>query len=245
MPAQELSINIGHAGLCCSVFSSLTFLHMAHTALMFKYEESPDPIPRPTTGRSTRPERFQASSDAQTTSDTHESCPPWLYFDQTWEPDDLELCLRSPRQWALARPYQYPQIHRLHQHLMRLAVEKGDTGPDGVDFKKLGPGISNQELAMIFACRTCGLNPVEYWDAVYSPECNKYIEHARKQEAEWWRETEQKHARGEFRLDPETWLRMGWVVRVAFRERFDAMVAGVRAFGEARDRSMPKWSRRC
>lgn len=145
-------------------------------------------------------------------------------FDYTWQPSTIEACLRYPREYSLAHPKQYPITHRLHQTLMNLAVQKVNTGPDGLDFAKLSYGLRTDELAMIFVCRSCNVTPLEWWRAVYTPEFNTYLEHVWTNERPWWDDYERRYRQGEFRLDAGTYLRVGWAVRVVFKDKYDATV---------------------
>ena len=156
-----------------------------------------------------------------------------LVFDSNWQPNDIEACLRFPREYALAQPTKFPISYRLRQKVMHLTAQQVSTGPEGVDFAEMpaGAGLHTDELAMVFVCRTCGVTPLEYWRAVYSDEYERYADHVRLNERKWWDDYQRRYREGEFRLDADTYLRMGWALKVVFKEKFDAAVERWRVHG--------------
>ena len=75
------------------------------------------------------------------------------------------------------------------------------------------------------------MSPLEYWRAVTSAQCEQCIRDVREARPDLWDQHEKRYARGETHMDTETFMRMGWAVRVVFKMQFEDALVRARAYG--------------
>ncbi|RDX41870.1 hypothetical protein OH76DRAFT_1411716 [Lentinus brumalis] len=173
-----------------------------------------DPFDRPPTRWPTTP--------PTTLPPTPISSSEWLLYDNTWQPDDLERRVAFPRIYALAQPDKYPIAHGLHQQLMQLAGFCIKAGEEGVDFTKVSSTISPEELGIMFVCRTCGVDPVDYMRAIRSSDCQRVSDKIRENYSGWWDALQKLYEQRRTRLDPRSYAQIAYALTGPFREQYKA-----------------------
>ncbi|RPD69193.1 hypothetical protein L226DRAFT_617023 [Lentinus tigrinus ALCF2SS1-7] len=194
---------------------------------------SPDPIDRSST-RSITPSTSSDSTITSAASDLTATPPSaarltsrqqQLLSDPRWTPDLLERIIAFPRTYALAQPDKYPITHRLHQQLMALSARSVKAGPEGVDFTdpNIASTVTPEELGMIYVCRTYGVDPVRYMQAVHSKDCQRVADLIYARDPTAWDKWLEIYERRKFCINPQSYAQIAYALTGPFRKQYDAV----------------------
>ncbi|RPD54238.1 hypothetical protein L227DRAFT_616328 [Lentinus tigrinus ALCF2SS1-6] len=148
-----------------------------------------------------------------------------LLSDPRWTPDLLERIIAFPRTYALAQPDKYPITHRLHQQLMALSARSVKAGPEGVDFTdpNIASTVTPEELGMIYVCRTYGVDPVRYMQAVHSKDCQRVADLIYARDPTAWDKWLEIYERRKFCINPQSYAQIAYALTGPFRKQYDAV----------------------